>query len=56
MGFSIYIAVYARSVRVPGGSKFHLAPGKILGAFGGDGVIIAVRGGGRRGRRSLPLL
>ena len=30
IGFSIYIAVYARRVRVPGGSKFHLAPGTIV--------------------------
>ena len=27
--FSIYVAVYARRVMVPGGSKFHLATGKI---------------------------
>ena len=29
IGFSIYVAVYARRVRVPDGSKFHLAPGTI---------------------------
>ena len=29
MGYSIYVAVYARRVRVPGGSKFHMAPGTI---------------------------
>ena len=29
IGFSIYVAVYARRVRVPGGIKFHLAPGTI---------------------------
>ena len=29
ISFSIYVAVYARRVRVPGGSKFHLAPGTI---------------------------
>ena len=27
IGFSIYFAVHARRVRVPGGSKFHLEPG-----------------------------
>ena len=30
IGFSIYFAVHARRVRVPGGSKFHLEPGTIL--------------------------
>ena len=29
IGFSLYFAVRARSVRVPGGSKFHLEPGTI---------------------------
>ena len=29
IGFSIYFAVRARRVRVPGGSKFHLEPGTI---------------------------
>ena len=29
IGFSIYYAVRARHVRVPGGSKFHLEPGTI---------------------------
>ena len=29
IGFSIYFPVRARRVRVPGGSKFHLEPGKI---------------------------
>ena len=29
IGFSIYFAVRARHVRVPGGSKFHLEPGTI---------------------------
>ena len=29
IGFSIYVAVYARRVRVPSGIKFHLAPGTI---------------------------
>ena len=26
IGFSLYFAVHARSVRVPGGSKFHMEP------------------------------
>ena len=30
IGFSIYFAVRARRVRVPGGSKFHLEPGTIM--------------------------
>ena len=30
IGFSIYFAVRARCVRVPGESKFHLEPGTIL--------------------------
>ena len=29
IGFSIYLTVRARCVRVPGGSKFHLGPGTI---------------------------
>ena len=29
IGFSLYFAMCARRVRVPGGSKFHLEPGKI---------------------------
>ena len=29
IGFSIYVAVYARHVKVPGGSKLQLAPGTI---------------------------
>ena len=29
IGFSIYFAIYARRVRVPGGSKFNLEPGTI---------------------------
>ena len=29
IGFSLYLAVCARSVRVPGGSKFHSEPGTI---------------------------
>ena len=29
IGFSLYFAVRARRVRVPGGSKFHLEPGTI---------------------------
>ena len=29
IGFSLYLAVRARSVRVTGGSKFHLEPGTI---------------------------
>ena len=29
IGFSLYLAVHARRVRVPGGSKFHLEPGTI---------------------------
>ena len=29
IGFSLYFAVRARHVRVPGGSKFHLEPGTI---------------------------
>ena len=29
IGFSIYFAIRARRVKVPGGSKFHLAPGTI---------------------------
>ena len=29
IGLSIYVDMYARRVRVPGGSKFHLAPGTI---------------------------
>ena len=30
IGFSIYFAVRARSVRVPGGSKFHLESRTII--------------------------
>ena len=30
IGFSLYFAVCARRVRVPGGSKFHLEPGTII--------------------------
>ena len=30
IGFSLYFAVHARRVRVPGGSKFHLEPGTIM--------------------------
>ena len=30
IGFSIYFAVCARRVRVPGGSKFHLEPETIV--------------------------
>ena len=30
IGFSVYFAVHARRVRVPGGSKFHLEPGTIV--------------------------
>ena len=30
IGFSLYFAVCARRVRVPGGSKFHLEPGTIV--------------------------
>ena len=29
IGFSLYFAIRARHVRVPGGSKFHLEPGTI---------------------------
>ena len=29
-GFSLYFAVRARCVRIPGGSKFHLEPGTIV--------------------------
>ena len=29
IGFSLYFAVHARLVRIPGGSKFHLEPGTI---------------------------
>ena len=29
IGFSLYFAVRAQRVRVPGGIKFHLAPGTI---------------------------
>ena len=29
IGFSLYFAVRARRLRVPGGSKFHLEPGTI---------------------------
>ena len=31
IGFSLYLAVSARRVRVPGGSKFHLEPGTMKG-------------------------
>ena len=33
IGFSLYFAVRARRVRVPGGSKFHLEPGTIVLKF-----------------------
>ena len=33
IGFSLYFNVYARLVRVPGGSKFHLEPGTITTFF-----------------------
>ena len=29
IGFSLYLALRARRVRVPGGSRFHLEPGTI---------------------------
>ena len=38
IGFSLYFAVRARRVRVPGGSKFHLEPG-LIGADANMSVI-----------------
>ena len=40
IGFSLYFAVRARRVRVPGGSKFHLEPGKILYSRCGSTIVI----------------
>ena len=33
IGFSIFFAVRARRVRVPGESKFHLEPGAIIPTY-----------------------
>ena len=40
IGFSLYFAVRARHVRVPGGSKFHLEPGTIAIASASSVVSI----------------